>query len=134
MFKKITLITFSLTLLSFILITSPVLVFAFACPPSQGTSQPIIGGITDFTNPCSLLKLALNILAFLNTIGGVIVAIFIVIAGLRYMTAGGSPERIEGAKKALTAAVVGAVIIILAFVIIKVLNNVLYPSLLNLLF
>ncbi len=49
-----------------------------------------------------------------KTIGTSVVVIGWVIAGVLYLTAGGSPEKTGLAKKALIAAIIGTAIIILA--------------------
>jgi len=48
------------------------------------------------------------------TIGGSIVIIGWIVAGILYLTAAGSPEKTGTAKKALIAAVIGTALIILA--------------------
>ncbi len=48
------------------------------------------------------------------TIGGSIVIIGWIVAGILYLTAAGSPEKTGTAKKALIAAIIGTALIILA--------------------
>lgn len=88
----------------------------------------ILNGV-DYFDICGLMRLVLNILSLLSSIGGLIVAIFFILAAIRYISAGANPEKVEGAKKALLAAVIGTVIILLAFVIINILNKVLLGQL-----
>jgi len=49
---------------------------------------------------------------------GLIAVIMILIGGFKWMTAGGNEEKIESAKKLLTAAIIGLVIILLAWAIV----------------
>ena len=46
----------------------------------------------------------------------------------RYITAGGNEETAETAKKTITNAIIGIVVIILAFVIVRVISNALLPA------
>jgi lysylphosphatidylglycerol synthetase-like protein (DUF2156 family) len=54
----------------------------------------------------------------LGLVGGIAV-LFIVYAGILYVTSGGNKERIEKAKQTLTYAVIGLIVIVLAGVIVK---------------
>lgn len=60
-----------------------------------------------------------NILDFVIPVSGVATAFFIVLSGIRFITSGGDQERVAGARKSVTFAVIGLSIIILSFVIIK---------------
>jgi hypothetical protein len=57
---------------------------------------------------------------------GSIALLFIVIAGMMYMTSAGNEERIASSKKMLTGAIIGVAIALLAYgflqVILKILN------------
>lgn len=50
---------------------------------------------------------------------GAITVLFIVWSGIQYVTAGGNKDKAESAKKTLTYAVIGLVVIILAKVIVE---------------
>lgn len=56
---------------------------------------------------------------YLVSISGGIAVLFLVIGGIQYMTAGGSDDKVQGAKKVMRNAVVGLVIVLLAFIIIS---------------
>lgn len=49
---------------------------------------------------------------------GLIAVIMILVGGFKWMTAGGNEEKIESAKKLLTAAIVGLIIVLLAWAIV----------------
>ncbi len=55
-------------------------------------------------------------------VGGVTV-LFIVLGGFQYVTSAGNKERAESAKRTLTYAVVGLVIVILAKIIVSLVTN-----------
>jgi type IV secretory pathway VirB2 component (pilin) len=69
--------------------------------------------------PRTLEELLLNILAYLKKIAGVISVIFIVIGGIMYMLSSGNVQRTERAKKTVTYAIVGLVIVVAAPVFLK---------------
>lgn len=102
-------------------------------------------GILSVTQPVFALSVDLNIgssigygssdlqqtvIAIIQWILGLlalIAVIMILIGGFKWMTAGGNEEKIESAKKLLTAAIIGLVIVLLAWAItifaINVLKN-----------
>lgn len=77
------------------------------------SSQGGINGIVTMTGQ-ELLTNALNLTYF---IAGVVAVIIIIIAGLLYVTSSGDPGKVTKAKNTLLYAVVGLVIILLAFTI-----------------
>lgn len=57
------------------------------------------------------------------TLAGAIAVLFIVIGGIRYMTAAGNPKAVETARKMLLWAVIGLAVIILATVIVAIVTR-----------
>jgi len=72
-----------------------------------------------------LILSAINILLL---IVGLLAVLFVIIGGIRYVTAHGNEEQAEGAKKTIIHAVVGIVIVVLSFVIIRIIVNALVFS------
>ena len=72
-------------------------------------------------------QLSIGIPSFLYIVGllGLVAVILILYGGFTWMTAGGSEEKVEKAKKIVTAAVIGLVIVILAWAIVIFSLNVL---------
>jgi hypothetical protein len=64
----------------------------------------------------------------LGLVGGLAI-LFIVYGGFLYMTSGGNKERVETAKKTLTYAIGGLLLVILAGVIFEILTGDFLPSL-----
>lgn len=64
--------------------------------------------------------LILGIINLLLGITGLLAVLFVIIGGLRYITAHGNEEQAEGAKKTLLHAVIGLVVVIMSFAIINV--------------
>ena len=66
------------------------------------------------TNAAGFCDFMANIEALITNIGGSIVIVGWIIAGILYLTSAGSPEKTGTAKKAMIAAVIGTVLVILA--------------------
>ncbi len=117
----------------------PVTIYAAVPPPDipanlcsgtsfdlGGTADPkcIQSGATadDFST-----KLA-KIINVISVIVGVIAVIMIIFGGFRYITSGGTSEKITSAKNTLLYAIIGLIIVALAQVIVKfVLNKATTP-------
>ncbi|HEY4524634.1 MAG TPA: pilin [Patescibacteria group bacterium] len=69
-----------------------------------------------FTDIAGLVQAIIN---WLLGLGGALAVIAIVYSGIMYITAGDDPTKAETAKKNLVWAVIGVVIILLAYVIIN---------------
>jgi Ni,Fe-hydrogenase I cytochrome b subunit len=70
------------------------------------------------TNPVKSGEAALStILTTTYTWAGIICVLIIVIAGYFYVTSGGNPSTTKRAREAIIGAVVGVIIVIMAFVI-----------------
>lgn len=50
---------------------------------------------------------------------GTVAMVFIIYAGIKYLTSGGDPKQVEGAKKTLTYAIIGLIVVLSAFFIIN---------------
>lgn len=61
-------------------------------------------------------------------IAGVLVAVMLTIAGIRYLLGGGNPSETEKAKTALQAAAIGFAIVILAPILVEILKGILGAS------
>lgn len=100
---------------TFAVIMMPLLTAAqFAVPETRNTGLPAE------TKASDLLFRIINVLL---AIAGLVAVIFLVIGGFRYITAGGNEETAEGAKKTILNAIIGIVVIILSFVIVRVITN-----------
>jgi hypothetical protein len=62
---------------------------------------------------------AKSIIGILSFIAAVLSAIFIIMAGIKYITSSGNSQRTEGAKQTLTYAVIGLIVSVLAFSIVN---------------
>lgn len=53
---------------------------------------------------------------------GVVALILVILSGIKFITSSGDPKQVEGAKKTMTFAIIGLVIILLSFLIIKIIG------------
>lgn len=75
----------------------------------QGTTDPIAG-------PNGVISVAANVIAVVT---GVIAVIMIIIGGLRYATAAGNAEQAAGARRQIIYALIGIVVVALAWTITR---------------
>ena len=71
----------------------------------------------------SIVKMLDTLLAAATSIGLAAAALFLAWAGFLYMTAGGSPRRMESAKDAAFAAIGGLAVVLLAHTIAQLVQN-----------
>lgn len=96
---------------------------------------PTLTSAVSYFNPSDTLGLGsadlqetvIAIIQWVLGLLGLVAVIMILVGGFKWMTAGGNEESIESAKKLLTAAIIGLIIVLLAWAIvifaIGVLNN-----------
>ncbi|MBQ7802659.1 hypothetical protein IJ380_02250 [Candidatus Saccharibacteria bacterium] len=71
----------------------------------------------------TIWKIALTILSDLFFVAGVLATVYIMYAGVMYITSNGDPGAAAKAKKALTSAIVGLVIVLAAHLIVNTILN-----------
>ena len=69
--------------------------------------------------------LVTNVLQILLLVAGSVAVVFLVLGGFRYITSRGNEEATESAKKTMTAAIVGLVVIIMAFAAVYIVSQLL---------
>lgn len=78
---------------------------------------------TELTGNTDILQIVRAIIRFILLIAFVLAFIFLLIGGLRWITAGGDEKSVAGARGMITAALIGLVIVLLAFAIIKLVET-----------
>lgn len=73
-------------------------------------------------------KLASDIILILTSVAGAISIIFIIIAGIKFVTSSGDQKKLASAQATLTYAIIGLAVTILAFVILQVVQHFLRSS------
>lgn len=100
-----------LTLLIIFTLLVPTVVFAKLVPDCGGPGE------NDCTL-CHFLLLIKNIIVLITEIAFAIAALFFVVGGITFLVSSGSPEKIEKAKKTITSAVIGIVIVLTSYLIV----------------
>jgi hypothetical protein len=85
-------------------------------------SQSNLKGHT-MSNPQSIIQLFTTLLDAATRVGLAAAALFLAWAGFLYMTASGSPRRMESAKDAAFAAIGGLAVVLLARTIAELVHN-----------
>lgn len=73
--------------------------------------------------PFTLAGLIALIVYWMLVIAGALAFIFLVYSGILYITSGGNPETQKRAQSGLVSAIIGIIIIVLAYVIIRIAVN-----------
>lgn len=66
----------------------------------------------------------MNIITVLLVLAGLVAVFIIIYSGLKFVTSGGDPKQAEGARKTLTFAVIGLVVVMLVFIIVPAIAKV----------
>jgi hypothetical protein len=64
-----------------------------------------------------------TVINVLSVVVGIVAVVMIIVGGLRYITSGGSSEKVTGAKNTILYAIIGLVIVALAQVIVRFVLN-----------
>ena len=117
--KIISKLSFVLCNLSFVilLLTSPVL-----AQPDLGTITPPAGiPSTSSSNPTAFVANLINRgLTLLVIVCFIAAFVYIILGGLKFITSGGDPKAVEGARSQITWGIIGLVVVICAYAIIRV--------------
>ncbi len=124
--KKISKLFNNISIFQVAQVLSLVLVLTLAVAPLAFAQfqTPSAGG-TNLPNDTSLSGFILKIINIALTVAGLIAVLFLIIGGFRYITSAGNEETAESAKKIIINAIIGVVVIILSFVIVRVISNAL---------
>ncbi|MFH1170965.1 MAG: pilin [bacterium] len=88
---------------------------------------PAVTYAVSFENPATSIGLGtsdlkatvINVINWVLGLLGIIAVIMILVGGFQWMTAAGNEEKVEKAKKIISAAIVGLIIILLAWAIVN---------------
>lgn len=106
-----------LVVLTLVMIAAPFVVDAqYRDPNPGGTGLPADTKLSEFI---------LNIINIALGVAGLVAVLFLIIGGFRYITSAGNEEASEQAKKIILNAIIGIVVIILSFVVVRVIGQAL---------
>jgi len=86
---------------------------------------------THLVNIDNFGTLLVNVISLLLKFAGAIAVLFLVIGGFQYISARGNEEASEKAKKTISGAIIGIVIIVMAYAVVAIVNDILVKDLSN---
>ncbi|MFH2136487.1 MAG: pilin [Patescibacteria group bacterium] len=95
--------------------------------PVPATLEISLGGLSSVTDPAQYIS---TLYQWGVSITGILAGIMIMIGGLLYLTAGGSPERVSNAKDYISSALIGLILALTSYFLLQTVN----PALLTLKF
>ncbi|MFW6143695.1 MAG: pilin [Patescibacteria group bacterium] len=74
-----------------------------------------------------------NVISGITIIAGVLLFLYLTFGGFKYLTAGGDEKAVDEAKKVMTNAIVGLVIIVCAYFVTQIIGSILgFPNIFRL--
>jgi len=83
----------------------------------------IFGTSGRLTGATSLQYLIAGIMIILLYFAGIVAIVFVIIGGYQYVTSAGNEEQAEKGRKTLINAIIGIIVVVLAYTIINVIVN-----------
>ncbi len=80
-------------------------------------------GSTGLNSSQSLSDLIVNVIRIMLLFAGAIAVFFVIVGGYQYIASGGNEETAEKGRKTLINAIIGIIVIVLAYAIINVIVN-----------
>jgi hypothetical protein len=65
-----------------------------------------------------------NLLGYILGFAGIVLFILLLVGGFKFITSGGDPKAVEGAKKTITSAIAGLAVILVSYLIIVLISNI----------
>lgn len=100
-------------------------IFQAQLAEAAATCGPALGIYCNATTTPTLRDAIIVVIKYLFSIIGIVCLIFMVIAGIKYMTSAGSEQKITSAKEAFSSAVLGLTIALLAYGILDIIQGIL---------
>jgi hypothetical protein len=72
-----------------------------------------------------------NVVKYALGFAAIVLFVLLISAGFKFITSGGDPKAVEGAKKTLTYAIIGLVIILVSFLILVLISTITGVSVTN---
>lgn len=115
----------------FYLISAP-LVFAGKCGDLEGPGCECAGTTTDVPSLACFAPIVVNIINVAFMFLGAVAVIFLLYGSIRFILSRGDQKAVTAAKNTITYAIIGTVLIVLAFVLITIFTNLLgFPNILQ---
>ncbi len=95
---------------------------AYAAPVGS-SFEGFFGNKISPTDEGDVQSLVTRIISWILYIAGVLAFVYLVISGITYITAGGNAEQAKKGQQGIINAVIGVIIIVLAWVILNAVTN-----------
>ena len=87
---------------------------------AQNVNKP---DLPEPTTGASLGEILGDVIEALLLFAGAVAVLFLIIGGFRYVVSSGNPDQVEAAKKTILYAVLGLIIIFIAFVLVQLIQD-----------
>ncbi len=92
--------------------------------PIKDDKDIIIGTAKDVATLNCIPAVVQNVIYAAFVFAGIVAVILIIYSGIKFILSGGDPKQVEGARKTMTYAIIGFIVILLSFVILNLISNV----------
>lgn len=65
-----------------------------------------------------------NLIFWALTFAGIVALLLVILGGLKYITSGGDPKAADGAKKTISWALIGLVVILMSFAVLNIIADI----------
>ncbi len=89
------------------------------------TCGPALGIYCNTTSNKDFISVVIKMIKYLFSIIGIFFLVFMILAGIKYMTSAGSEQRVTSAKESFSSSIFGLIIALLAYGILDIIHNIL---------
>lgn len=65
-----------------------------------------------------------NVVGYALGFAGILLFVLLLLGGFKFITSGGDPKAVESARKTITSAIVGLIIILVSYLILILISNI----------
>lgn len=65
-----------------------------------------------------------NVVSYALGFAGIVLFVLLIVGGFKFITSGGDPKSVESARKTITSAIAGLVIILVSYLILVLISNI----------
>lgn len=65
-----------------------------------------------------------NVVSYALGFAGIVLFVLLIVGGFKFITSGGDPKAVESARKTITSAIAGLIIILVSYLILVLISNI----------
>ena len=65
-----------------------------------------------------------NVVSYALGFAGIVLFVLLLVGGFKFITSGGDPKAVESARKTITSAIAGLIIILVSYLILVLISNI----------